>query len=228
MVKNANKGIFILVILLAVFSMIAFVIPFPKNAVFWIAYICGVMAILFQLYTFKSSFGKADARSRFYGFPIARLGLTYLAVQLLVSVLEIALSKILPIWAAIIINVLILAAALIGCITTETMRDEIAAQDRKLKKDVSNMRELQSLSASIAGQCKEKSLKQELERLTETFRFSDPVTSDRTQEVEADLLAMMNDLQKAVADGDMAGAHALCDDLNSRLVERNRICAVNK
>ena len=115
-----------LVILLAVFSVIAFVIPFPKNTVFWIAYACGIFAILFQLYIFRSSFGKTDARSRFYGFPIARLGIYYLVIQLIVSIIEISLSKFLPTWAVILINVLILAVALIGCITTETMRDEIA------------------------------------------------------------------------------------------------------
>ena len=46
--KNATRGIIILAILLVVFSVIAFVIPFPKNTVFWIAYLCGVFAILFQ------------------------------------------------------------------------------------------------------------------------------------------------------------------------------------
>ena len=57
MTKNTTRGILTLVIVLAVFSVIAFVIPFPKNTVFWIAYLCGVFAILFQLYIFKSSFG---------------------------------------------------------------------------------------------------------------------------------------------------------------------------
>lgn len=134
MTKSKSRGIFMLVILLAVFSVIAFVIPFPKNTVFWIAYVCGVFAILFQLYIFKTSFGNADARSRFYGFPIAQLGIYYLVIQFIASIVEIALSKFLPAWVVIIINVLILAFALIGCITTETMRDEIASQDIKLKK----------------------------------------------------------------------------------------------
>ena len=57
MTKNASRGIITLVIFLAVFSVIAFLIPFPKNTVFWIAYACGIFAILFQLYIFKSSFG---------------------------------------------------------------------------------------------------------------------------------------------------------------------------
>ena len=228
MAKNATKGIMLLVILLAVFSVIAFVIPFPKNTVFWIAYACGVFAILFQLYIFRSSFGKADARSRFYGFPIARLGIYYLVVQLAVSIIEIALSKFLPTWVVIIINALILAVALIGCITTETMRDEIAAQDTKLKKSVSNMRELQSLTAALPNQTDDVELKKSLQRVTEEFRYSDPLTSEKTCILEEDMKRQIGDLQQAIVDGDKEGAKALCKKLLDCLRERNRICSLNK
>ena len=58
MTKNETRGILLMAILFVVFSAIAFVIPFSKNGVFWIAYLFGVLAILFQIYIFKSSFGK--------------------------------------------------------------------------------------------------------------------------------------------------------------------------
>ena len=145
MTKNASRGLIVLAIVLAVFSLIAFAIPFAHTAVFWIAYGFGVFAILFQLYIFKTSFaGNGDAKSRFYGFPIARLGIYYLVAQLILSVVEMALAGLIPAWPVIIVNVLALAFALIGCITAETMRDEIVQQDHKLKKNVSAMRELQS------------------------------------------------------------------------------------
>lgn len=228
MAKNATKGIMLLVILLAVFSVIAFVIPFPKNTVFWIAYACGVFAILFQLYIFRSSFGKADARSRFYGFPIARLGIYYLVVQLAVSIIEIALSKFLPTWVVIIINVLILAVALIGCITTETMRDEIAAQDTKLKKSVSNMRELQSLTAALPNQTDDVELKRTLQKVADEFRYSDPLTSNETESLEDDMKHQISNLQQALIDGDADDAKRLSLKLLDILRERNRICSVNK
>ena len=226
--KNATRGIIILAILLVVFSVIAFVIPFPKNTVFWIAYLCGVFAILFQLYIFKSSFGKADARSKFYGFPIARLGIYYLVIQIVISICEIALAKILPTWIVIVLNVVILAFALIGCITTETMRDEIERQDVALKKDVSSMRELQSISATLVDQCNDEELKKELKKLADEFRYSDPLSSDKTKDLEIDLQSRIGDLQQAITDGDIEGAKALCNKLSGCLRERNRICSVNK
>ena len=228
MTRNASRGIITLVILLVAFSVIAFVIPFPKNTVFWIAYVCGIIAILFQIYIFKSSFGKSEARSRFYGFPIARLGLYYLVIQLVVSIIEIALSKFIPVWVVALINVLILAVALIGCITTETMRDEIASQDVKLKQSVSNMRELQSLTASLVSQTDDAELKKSLQKVADEFRYSDPISSEKTIALEADLFSRIRDLQQAIADGDIEGVKSLCGKLLECLKERNRICSISK
>ena len=228
MSKNATRGIITLAVLFVVFTVIAFVIPFPKTTVFWIAYLCGVFAILFQIYIFKSSFGNEDARSRFYGFPIARLGIIYLVIQLIASIAEIALAKFIPAWIVIVINVLILAFALIGCITAETMRDEIAKQDGKLKKSVFNMRELQSISATLVDQCGDENLKKDLKKLADEFRYSDPLSSDKTKVLEADLQSRVSDLQQAIVDGDIEGAKALCSKISGCLKERNRICALSK
>lgn len=228
MTKNATRGIITLVILLAVFSVIAFVIPFPRNTVFWLAYACGVFAILFQIYIFRSSFSKEDARSRFYGFPIARLGIYYLAIQLIISIIEIVISKILPTWLVIVINVLILATVLIGCITTEAMRDEIATQDAKLKKSVLNMRELQSLAAALPNQTDDVELKKSLQKVADEFRYSDPLTSYKTDALEKDMQNQINNLQQALIDGDIDGTKTLCSQLLDCLRERNRICSINK
>ena len=157
-----------------------------------------------------------------------RLGIYYLVIQLAVSVIEIALSKFLPTWTVIVINVLILAAALIGCITAETMREEIAAQDTRLKKNVSNMRELQSLTAALSNQTSDAELKKSLQKLADEFRYSDPLTSEKTKELEMDMRSQIGDLQQAITDGDINGTKSLCEKLQDCLRERNRICALNK
>lgn len=229
MTKNASRGLIVLAIVLAVFSLIAFAVPFAHTAVFWIAYGFGVFAILFQLYIFKTSFaGNGDAKSRFYGFPIARLGIYYLVAQLILSIIEMALASLIPTWPAIIINVLALAFALIGCITAETMRDEIVQQDNKLKKNVSTMRELQSLAASMVGQCGDEEMKNAVKKIADELRFSDPVSSDATAELEAEMRSQLADIQQAVVEGDAEGAKVLCGKMMGNLAERNRICSLNK
>ena len=229
MTKNASRGLIVLAIVLAAFTLIAFAVPFAHTNVFWAAYGFGVFAILFQLYIFKTSFaGKGDAKSRFYGFPIARLGIYYLVAQLILSVIEMALAGLFPAWPAVIVNVLALAFVLIGCITAETMRDEIVQQDNKLKKNVSTMRELQSLAASMMSQCGDEEMKNAVKKIADELRFSDPVSSDATARLEAEMRSQLADIQQAVVEGDAEGAKALCGKMLGNLAERNRICSVNK
>ena len=229
MTKNASRGLIILAIVLAVFSLIAFAVPFAHTAVFWIGYGFGVFAILFQLYIFKASFaGSGDAKSCFYGFPIARLGVYYLAAQVVLSLIEMALAGLIPAWPAVIVNALALAVALIGCITAETMRDEIVQQDGKLKKNVSAMRELQSMAASMVGQCSDEEMKSIVKKVADELRFSDPVSSEATAELEDELRSELVDIQQAIVEGDKDGAKALCGKMIGNLAERNRVCSVNK
>ena len=227
--KDNIRGWILIAVLFAAFTAIAFVIPFEKSTVFWVAYCCGVIAIMFQIYIFWTSFsGKGDARSRFYGFPIARLGVYYLVAQLIVSIIEIALAKFIPLWVVVLVNILLFVLAIIGCITAETMRDEIVRQDGRIKKSVANIRELQSLSSSIANRCNDEGLKQALKKLADEFRYSDPVTSDKTSEMELDMMAQLKDIQQAVVDGDIEAAGKLCSKLTGCLAERNRICSLSK
>lgn len=227
--KDTIRGWILIAVLFVTFTTIAFAIPFEKTPVLWVAYCCGVIAILFQIYIFWTSFsGKGDARSRFYGFPIARLGIYYLVAQLIISIIEIALAKFLPLWVVVLVNILLFVLAVVGCITAETMRDEIVRQDSQIKKSVANIRELQSLSSSIANQCNDEGLRKALKKLADEFRYSDPVTSDKTAEMEADMAAQLKDIQQAVVDGDVDAVSKLCSKLSGCLAERNRVCAVNK
>lgn len=227
--KNTARGIFVVAIALAVFSVVAFVIPFARTATFWVGYGFAAFAILFQLYIFKIAFvDGGDAKSKFYGFPIARVGVCFLVAQLVAGVVEMALAALLPAWVAVLVNIVILALALVGCVTVDAMRDEINRQDAQLKKSVGSMRELQSLSRALVAQCPDGELKVALEKLADDFRYSDPVSSDKTSELEADMRSQLADIQQALVDGDADAAKKLCAKLTGSLAERNRVCSMSK
>ena len=90
------------------------------------------------------------------------------------------------------------------------------------------MRELQSLSAALVGQCSDETFKIELQKLSEEFKYSDPVSSEKTKEIEKDLYVQMKKLQTALIEGDIEGAKAFCGELLSELSERNRVCELSK
>jgi len=229
MSKNKIRGYITLSVIFVVLSIIAFAAPFAKTGTFWLAYIFGVLAIAYQIYVFKISFsGYGDVKSKFYGFPIAKIGLVYFIVQLIISIIEMATAAFLPVWLTLIINIIPAAVAVIGCISVDAMRDEIVRQDLQLKKDVSNIRALQSMSSTLVGMCENAEIKKYIQDLAEEFKYSDPVSSEQTKEPESELEKQMNELQQAIIDDDTTSSKILYKKIMAGLKERNRLCALSK
>ncbi len=227
--KNMMRTLVITVIVLVLFCVLAFAIPFVRGPVFWLGFLFTVVAILAQLYIAKKAFANGEgARSKFYGFPLAKVGFIYLVVQIVVGLACMALGLVVPAWLAAVLFVLILAAAAIGFITVDAIRDEVERQDEVLKKNVTNMRALQSKAAAIAAQCEDEGTRKVLNALADKFRFSDPVSSATTEEAEAGLAALVDELQAAVLDKDTEAAVSLAGKLEAALAERNRLCKLNK
>ena len=229
--NTTKKGAVALLIALVIFVLIAFLVPFPRNGVFWTGFIFGMIAILAQALIWSIAFkGAESARSKFYGVPIARIGTIYLIVQLILSLIAMFLAWVpaIPAWPFIIVSLLLLAAAALGTIATDITREEIVRQDVQIKRDVSKMRELQSLGNSLVRQCDDAAAKAELQKLSDALRFSDPVSSNATVESETELKQLMEELQNAMLDGDTSGISGLCKQAQNVLAERNRICKLNK
>ena len=229
MSKNLKRTSAILLILLIVFSVITFVLPFKKNTLFWISYAFGVFAILFQLYVLMKAFhGTESVRSRFYGFPIAKVGLIYMVIQIILSIVFMALAFFVPAWIGALLFVLLLAFALIGFIGADAMRDEIERQDKKLEADTSCMTTLRSLVYPLAERCDDPEAKAKLEKLADEFRYSDPVSNGTLRPVEAELETAVSELQAEVSGGDQNRIIRAVNKTSGLLAERNRLCKLNK
>ena len=225
MKKDTIRGIAALGILLILYILIVFLIPFVKTTVFWVSFVFTLIAFGVVAVSLYIAFVKnPDAKSRFYGFPIAKIGVIYGAAQLLVGLLFMALGKWAPVWLAVLVYAIALGAAVIGLISADAVREEIQRQDNKLKKDVSFMRNLQSKVNQMATQC----AAPELRQFAEDIRYSDPVSSDALTDIEQELAAAVEELQAAVVDGDSESVAQLCRKASATLAERNRLCKLNK
>jgi hypothetical protein len=226
--KNKVRFYFVLVIIFILFTVIAFAVPFNMNAVFWLSYIFAVIAIAAQIYAYPKAFDGKDTRSKFYGFPLAKLTTIYMIAQLVLSLIFMAVATWIPAWVAVILYVLLLGVTAVGFISVDAMRDEVQRQDVVLKANVSTMRGLQSKADFILGQTDNADLKKALNRLAEQFRYSDPVSSEALTEVEANLSSTVDELQSAVMDKDIDSAITLCARAEVQLAERNRLCKLGK
>ena len=229
MQKNIIRFYIGLAILFVVFTVVVFVVPyFEKTTVFWIAYIFALLAMAVQLYVQPKAFARKGWRSKFYGFPIARVGVIYLIVQLILSLVFMAIAAFATLWIEIILFIIALALAVLGFTAADAMRDEIERQDIQLNKNVDTMRSLQSKVNALIGQAAGMNIESEIKKLSENFKFSDPVSSENLVEIENELYASVDLLQQAVIDGDDDNALTLCRKVNTTLAERNRLCKLGK
>lgn len=216
-------------VLLVLYILVAFLIPFVHTATFWVSLVFTLIAFGVVGASFYIAFIiNPDAKSRFYGFPIAKIGAIYGLVQLIAGMLFMALAALVPAWVAVLVYAIALGAAVIGLISAEAVAEEIHNQDAKLKKDVTLMRSLQSKLNQMAAQCDNPDAAAEVKRFAEEMRYSDPVSSEALADIEADLAAAVDELQSAAVDGDSASVKQLCRKASGILAERNRLCKLNK
>ena len=64
--------------------------------------------------------------------------------------------------------------------------------------------------------------------LAEALRFSDPVSSAATADIEENLTGLLEELGSAVLDKDYASVKTLCAKASTLLADRNRMCKLNK
>lgn len=216
-------------VLLVLYILIAFLIPFVHTALFWVSFVFTLIAFGVMGASFYIAFIiNPDAKSRFYGFPIAKIGAIYGLAQLIAGLVFMALAVYAPVWLAVLVYAIALGAAVIGLISAEAVAEEIHNQDAKLKKDVTLMRSLQSKLNQMAAQCDNPDATAEVKRFAEEMRYSDPVSSEALADIERDLAAAVEELQSAIVDGDSAATKQLCRKASGILVERNRLCKLNK
>jgi MFS family permease len=225
MQKDTIRALAVAAIVFIIYNLFAFVIPFEHTAAFWISYGFTLAAFAVVCASIYIAFIKnPDAKSRFYGFPIARIGVLYGSVQLIASLIVMALAQWIPWWIPTLVYAIGMGVSVIGLVSVDAVVDEIKTQDVKLKDNTTMMRTLQSKISQIASQNDDAAIK----TLADEFRYSDPVSNDAIADAEADLAAAVDQLQAAFVDGDNEAVAQLCRKATALLAERNRLCKLNK
>lgn len=230
--NKKNKSIIAVYGILALIYLIAFVIiPFPKNAASWISFVFTLISFVLSLGVSLYVFGKdGEMTSNFYGFPIFKIAYMYPLVQFAVGVIIclIAAFVAVPYWIALILSLVILGASAIGVIATDNARDIIEENEAEVERVTKATKMFNLNISSVLDLCTEPSVKKELEKLAEKFRFSDPVSSDATEEIESTIMEKLENLKINITASSSDENIAKINELKNLLAERNRICKVSK
>lgn len=229
--KKVISAIAAYAIVLFLFGFAYFIIPFPKSVASYISFVFTVIAIfasaLISAYAFS---GKEDLRSKVYGFPVFRVGIVYALAQLIFTVLVSLISIFLyiPEWITIFVGVVLLALAALGVIATDNARDVIEAIEAETSVQTKEMKLFRADVSTLAYNVEDAEIKKEIEKLSEMFKYSDPVSSEATASYEKELNLRLEDLRASLTIETKEELLASIKAIKNLLAERNRICKLNK
>lgn len=225
--KNRKQSLIVVLIVLVVYNMIAFVLPFYRGGMFWTGYGFSMAAILLTAGVGFYALGREGLRSKVYGWPLLTLVWYYLIVQLIISLLQMSLSFI-PFQYGIALNVILLGACLVGLIVTDIGKEEIERIDDKIKEKVFYIKSLQADLEGMLGRITDEAAKKSVKDLAEAVRYSDPMSNPQLASIENKIQVKTAGLADAVNSSDPAVIQALCDEVHQLIAERNRKCEMLK
>ncbi|MDR2382742.1 MAG: hypothetical protein LBD76_02535 [Prevotellaceae bacterium] len=224
--KNKILAAAAFVVILLLFNVISFAIPFTRNSGFWSGYGFSTLAILLTAVMSFYALGRADLRSRFYGLPVLYIVWTYLGLQLVAGFLFMSLNT--PPWLNILLSFVLLGVCLVGLIAVEIGVTEIRRVDEAVREKVFRIKSLQAEVDSLKGKITDPILKKSLQKLSDAIRYSDPVSSQQLAELESNIEHETAMLAQELDAGNTSAGQNICDRMMQLLAERNRKCRLLK
>lgn len=230
--KNNIKSIIIFIIVLIIYNAVFWSIPFKHDGTFIGAYIFGTVAILAQIAVlWFAANGATTLKKKIYAFPIVRMGVIYLVVQLILSLVFSVLTTFvenMPVWIVCVISVIVLGVFTILILLTDTTRDEIIEIEEEEERQTAQVKTFRINIDSILRRVEDKELLKKLEKLSDIAKYSDPVSSEALFDIEAEITDKIAQLQTCVRNGAVEEAKALTDETIILFEDRNALCKNSK
>lgn len=226
--KNKHRILIILLIVIAIFSTCYFVIPYPHNGlgVYISTYIFTLIAILGQLYPLYLAFYKSkNLASRVYGLPIVKVGVIYLVLQV-IAMLALTITNAfvpVPVWIAILVQVIILGFGIIGVFVKESYAETVTALDSEQKANTRFLDDLKSNAKSLARRFNYEPLKRQFNDLVDLILYSDPVSNADLEDIETRITDKFDELSTNYKANNYVDVANNINELNDLMEERNSL-----
>lgn len=217
----------IYVILLGVFNLLVFTIFKKHSNVFWLSYGFMTFSFVVQILSMFLSFKTADVETAFFGIPLASFSIFFLVAELVIGALFMIFQQA-SFTLALVIQILVLAAFLIIAIISLLARDTVQEIGSNIKEKVADLSSILVDVEIMRDGCSDPELKEKLRKLSETIRYSDPMSNEAIEGVEQRIKRKVSELRVYLDDNQIADATQACKELEMLYIERNKKLAMSK
>ena len=225
--KNTVGAALIYAIILGVFNLLVFMIFKTRTDVFWLSYAFITLAFVVQIISMLLAFKTFDVETAFFGIPLASFSVYYLCAEVVIGVLFMIFQAA-GFKLALIIQLLVLAVYLIIAIISLMARDTVQQIGENVKDNVASLRSVLVDVEMIRESCSDPDLKESLRKLSETVKYSDPMTNESVADIEERIMRKVSELRINVDDNQISDAKQTCSELERLYIERNKKLAISK
>ena len=214
-------------IIFAVFNLLVFVIANEKNGVFWMSYAFMCIAFLVQIASMLLALRSLETETVFMGIPLASLSLYYFFAAIFVGAVFMFFQNA-PFKLALVLQILILAIYAVVAIMALMSRNVVQDVNDNLRENVEAIKTLVVDVDVFVPQVNETDLKNALKKLSETIKYSDPMSNSAVAEIEEQIMQTVNELRINIENSRNAEAIQTCKDIEVLFMQRNSLLKATK
>ena len=225
--KNKFMSLIATFVVLAMYNVAAFVIPFEKTGGFWTGWSFSIFAILMTAAVGLFALGHEGIKSKFYGMPLVSVVWTYTVIQIFVGFIEMSVTVV-SFRYGIVLNTVMLGFCLLGLIGTTIGKGEVEKLEPVIKEKVFYIKSLLADIEMLPAKVTDTVIKKQLKDLAETVRYSDPMSSPQLAALENKIENKVAQLVEATEMETNETIKVLCGEIQQLFAERNKKCKLLK
>lgn len=226
--KNKLMASAIPVIIFALYTLVVMLVFKEKEGGFWISWGFSLIATLITLAVpvLIVKEGK-EVKSIFQGFSIAAVTTLYFVAQLVLGFILIVAS-VLPIFIVVILEVLLLGAYAVILILSFMGKNIVTNLEQNQKEKVYFVKSIAVDLSMAANKITDATTKKLIEKIAETAKYSDPMSSPSLAGLEAQISIKVEELKNVADENDVEKITTVANKIQELFTERNEKCKLLK
>jgi len=217
----------IYLIAFAIFNMLVFFIFNERNGLFWTSYAFMCVAFIVQIVSMLLAFKSFDVEAAFFGIPLASLSLFYFLAAIFVGFVFMIFQSA-PFKLAFALQIIILCVYGVIAIITLLSRDYVQDVSDNIQESAAAVKMMSVDVDSLMPLVSDAELKKALRHLSETVRYSDPMSNSSVTEIEEQIMDKMDELRLCCETEQAADALQVCKQVEMLFMRRNRTLKASK
>lgn len=195
---------------------------------FWVSYAFMAAAYLLHIVCVLSIAKNLSVRAVFFGIPLGAFSVYFVAAEFFASMVFMIFRRQAGVKAAVFVQAILLCVFIVIAVISIMARDAVQHVDSKIKENVSFIKGINVDVEMLLQRSSDAEVKGALRKLSETIKYSDPMSSSAVATQEQMIMQYLTELRVKFDAGDMAAVKELCPKIELLFVERNKKLMVSK